>query len=148
MRKVYFLIFCISMNLGVISQTWEPANPHATPEAKTLFARLLKLQDKGIMYGHQDDLMCGSTWWYEKDRSDTKDAVGDYPGVAGFELGEIETGRERSLDSVSFAEITERVKWWHKQNGVITISWHAINPVTAQWPGIKRKNNEGSAWDV
>jgi mannan endo-1,4-beta-mannosidase len=134
--------------MSIPAQNWTPANPDATPEAKALFARLLKIQEKGTMYGHQDDLMCGSTWWYEKDRSDTKETVGDYPGVAGFELGEIETGRSRSLDSVAFNEITERVKWWHGKNGIITISWHAINPITAQWPGIKRKNNEGSAWDV
>jgi mannan endo-1,4-beta-mannosidase len=134
--------------MGARGQAWEPADPEATPQAKALFARLLKIQDQGIMYGHQDDLMCGSTWWYEQDRSDTKETVGDYPGVAGFELGEIETGRPRSLDSVAFNEISERIKWWHRHNGVITISWHAINPITAQWPGIKRKNNEGSAWDV
>lgn len=32
------------------------------------------------MYGHQDDLMYGSNWWYEKDRSDTRDFTGGYPG--------------------------------------------------------------------
>jgi mannan endo-1,4-beta-mannosidase len=148
LKQICCVVFCLSTIMTITAQNWAPANPNATPEAKALFARLLKIQDKGAMYGHQDDLMCGSTWWYEKDRSDTKDAVGDYPGVAGFELGELEKGGPRSLDSVAFAEITERVKWWHKQGGVITISWHAINPITAQWPGIKRKNNEGSAWDV
>jgi mannan endo-1,4-beta-mannosidase len=125
-----------------------PADPQATPEAGQLFTRLLALQDKGVMYGHQDDLMYGTTWWYEKDRSDVKETVGDYPGVAGFELGEIETGRERSLDSVSFAQITERVKFFHQLNGVITVSWHCINPITSQLPGPKTPNGPGSAWDV
>ena len=40
---------------------WSPADPEATPQAKALFERLLKLQKKGIMYGHQDDLMTGKT---------------------------------------------------------------------------------------
>jgi mannan endo-1,4-beta-mannosidase len=124
------------------------ANPNATPEAKQLFTRLQQLQDKGIMYGHQDDLMTGNTHWYEPGRSDTKDAVGDYPAVAGFELGEIETGRERSLDSISFAQITEQVKVFHKKNGIITVSWHAINPITSQYEGTKEPNGFGSAWDV
>ncbi|MDR2496741.1 MAG: glycoside hydrolase family 26 protein [Tannerellaceae bacterium] len=134
--------------LGVRAGDYVTSNPQATPEAKALFSRLVQLQSKGVMYGHQDDLMCGSTWWYEAGRSDTKDVTGDYPAVAGFELGEIETGRLRSLDSVAFNEISERVKWFHARKGIITISWHAINPITAQWPGIKRPNNEGSAWDV
>ena len=125
-----------------------PADPQATPETRQLFARLMTLQEKGVMYGHQDDLMYGTTWWYRKDSSDVKAAVGDYPGVVGFELGEIETGRERSLDSVSFVQITEQVKFFHKRNGVITISWHCINPITSQLPGPKTPNGPGSAWDV
>jgi mannan endo-1,4-beta-mannosidase len=133
---------------GAFARDFAPANPQATPGARALLSRLALLQQKGVMYGHQDDLMCGSTWWYEAGRSDTKEVAGDYPAVAGFELGEIETGRDRSLDSVSFAEITEQVKWFHRQKGVITISWHAINPITSMWPGVKRPNNEGSAWDV
>jgi len=125
-----------------------PANPKATPEAGQLFSRLMGLQKKGTMYGHQDDLMCGFTWWYQPGHSDTKDAVGDYPAVAGFELGEIERGGERSLDSVSFAQITEQVKLFHKMNGIITVSWHSTNPITSQYPGEKKPNGAGSAWDV
>lgn len=127
---------------------WSPADPEATPQAKALFERLLKLQKKGIMYGHQDDLMTGKTWWNEKGRSDTKEAVGDYPGVAGFELGELELGHKLSLDSIAFADISERIRWFHEQGGIITISWHVVNPVSSQWPGIKEPNGAGSAWDV
>jgi len=133
---------------GLFAQSFVPANPQATPEARGLFTRLMALQLKGIMYGHQDDLMYGTTWWYEPGRSDVKQATGDFPGVVGFELGEIETGRERSLDSVSFVQITEMVKYFHKLNGVITISWHCINPITSQLPGRKTPNGPGSAWDV
>jgi mannan endo-1,4-beta-mannosidase len=118
-------------------KTWLPADPQATPEAGKLFARLMGLQQKGVMYGHQDDLMYGFTWWYEKDRSDIKDLTGDYPAVAGFELGHLELGHERSLDSVSFAQIREQIRIFHQRNGIITISWHPDNPLTGK-----------SAWDV
>ncbi|MDR3340390.1 MAG: glycoside hydrolase family 26 protein [Candidatus Symbiothrix sp.] len=134
-----------------VSQTWQVADPEATPEAKQLFARLLKIQDKGIMYGHQDDLMTGNTWWYSAetpDRSDTKEAVGDYPGLVGFELGEIELGGKRSLDSVAFTEMAAQAKRFHGQGGIITVSWHVVNPISAQWPGIKEPNGAGSAWEV
>lgn len=133
---------------SISAQQIKPADPQATPEARQLFVRLMELQGKGVMYGHQDDLMYGTTWWYEAGRSDVKEATGDYPAVVGFELGEIETGRDRSLDSVAFLQITEQVKAFHRMNGVITISWHCINPITSQLPGKKTANGPGSAWDV
>jgi mannan endo-1,4-beta-mannosidase len=143
-----YLALLLACTSCATAQDYRPADPQATPEARALFARLLALQDKGIMYGHQDDLMYGTTWWYMKDSSDVKAATGDYPGVVGFELGELETGRERSLDSVSFAQIAEQVKFFHSLGGVVTISWHCINPITSQLPGPKAPNGAGSAWDV
>ena len=142
-----FVGLCVSCNTKK-AETLSAADPQATPEAKQLFSRLMKLQETGTMYGHQDDLMYGHTWWYQPGRSDIKETVGDYPAIAGFELGEIETGRERSLDSVAFAQITEQVKLFRKMNGIITVSWHATNPITSQYPGEKHPNGAGSAWDV
>lgn len=100
------------------------------------------------MYGHQDDLLYGFEWWGEKDRSDIRDMAGDYPALVGFELGELELGYKLSLDSVAFSDIAERWKWWHSKGGIVTVSWHVINPITSQWPGIKQPNGAGSAWDV
>ena len=148
MKKIVLSVFAIGLCVSLSAQKWQPADPDATPEAKQLFARLMKIQEKGVMYGHQDDLMTGRTWRYEPDRSDTKEAVGDYPGLVGFELGELELGGRYSLDSVAFANMTERARWWHKQNGIITVSWHVVNPITSQWPGIKEPNGAGSAWEV
>jgi len=125
-----------------------PADKNATKETVNLFRSLWELQSKGIMYGHQDDLMYGRTWWYEKDRSDTKDFTGDYSAVAGFELGHLELGNERSLDSVSFAQIAEQVKAHYRRGGVITISWHSNNPFTMQIPDTLARRQYGTAWDV
>jgi mannan endo-1,4-beta-mannosidase len=125
-----------------------PADKKATKETITLFRSLYKLQNQGVMYGHQDDLMYGRTWWYEKDRSDTKDFTGDYPAVAGFELGHLELGNERSLDSVSFEQIAEQIKIHYQRGGVITLSWHANNPLTMQIPDTLRRRQHGTAWDV
>jgi mannan endo-1,4-beta-mannosidase len=124
-----------------------PADKKATKETVILYQSLYKLMNKGVMYGHQDDLMYGYDWWYEKDRSDTKEITGDYPAVAGFELGHLETGADRSLDSVSFLQIADQIKIHYKRGGVITLSWHLNNPLTMQnkdnasWP-------HGTAWDV
>ncbi len=74
-----------------------PADTKATKETVAWFRSMWSLQQKGIMYGHQDDLMYSRTWWHEKNRSDTKDFTGDFPAVAGFELGDLELGKSRSL---------------------------------------------------
>lgn len=151
MKRKIVSLFLLCFSLVLSAQEWQLADPEATPEAKALFARLQKIQAKGTMYGHQDDLVTGSNWWYEKDdyRSDTKEAIGDYPALVGFELGELELGGKHSLDSVYFSSITERAKWWYtQQNGIITVSWHCVNPISSQWPGVKEPNGAGSAWEV
>lgn len=125
-----------------------PADKKATKETINLFRSLYKLQNEGVMYGHQDDLMYGRTWWYVKGRSDTKDFTGDYPAVTGFELGHLELGNERSLDSVSFARIAEQIKVHYRRGGVIAISWHANNPLTMQIPDTTSRRQHGTAWDV
>ena len=149
-KNVLFVFLFITGLINGYAQagTKRPADPEATPEARALYEWLWKSQKQGTMYGHQDDLMCGHTWWNEQGRSDTKETVGDYPAVVGFELGEIELGGDRSLDSVAFRDIRERVRWWHRQRGIITVSWHVVNPISSQWPGIKEPNGAGSAWDV
>jgi mannan endo-1,4-beta-mannosidase len=124
-----------------------PADKKATKETIILFQSLNDLKNKGIMYGHQDDLMYGYSWWYEKDRSDTKDITGDYPAVAGFELGHIELGDMRSLDSVSFVQIAEQIKEHYKRGGIVTISWHLNNPLTMQTRDTLSRSY-GTAWDV
>lgn len=148
MRRIVTLLLMLLAGVTVGARGWEPADPEATSQAKELFQRLLTLQKKGTMYGHQDDLLTGRTWINEKGRSDTKEAVGDSPAVAGFELGELELGYSKSLDGNAFSDISERIRWFHKQGGIITVSWHVVNPVSSQWPGIKEPNGAGSAWDV
>lgn len=149
MKTVKSIILLIIIAMQCAGQKLPlPADRKATKETVNLFRSLYQLQQKGVMYGHQDDLMYGYKWWYEKDRSDTKDFTGDYPAVAGFELGHLELGDERSLDSVSFAEIREQIKAHYNRGGVITISWHLKNPLTMQDPEALRRRQGGTAWDV
>lgn len=148
-KLIIVLLSFLPLTAISLAQTvWTPADPEATPEAVALMHRLQALQGKGIMYGHQDDLLYGYTWWGEPERSDTREATGDYPAIAGFELGELELGYKLSLDSVAFADIRDRWRWWNTQGGIVTVSWHVVNPVSSQWPGIKEPNGAGSAWDV
>lgn len=129
MIKYSFLLVCFICQTSVIM-----AKTSITP-AQQLIQRLTKIQTKGYMYGHQDDTFYGITWEWEFERSDTKDLVGDYPAVMGFDLGGIEVGDEKNLDSVPFTRIKEAICNQYRRGGIITISWHPRNPLlgTTSW---------------
>ena len=141
--KKMFLTAMVAAALVACSAT-KPTTPEQTT-AQQLKVRLDSLCQKGYMFGHQDDPMYGLTWEYIADSSDVKNVCGDYPAVMGFELGGIELGDAKSLDSVPFTRITEEVKAHHKRGGIVTLSWHPRNPVTM---GEGQKFPEGTAWDV
>ena len=99
-----------------------------------------------VMFGHQDDPFYGIGWEYEPGRSDVLESCGDWPAVMGFDLGGIEMGDAKNLDSVPFDCIREEIRNHHRRGGIITVSWHPRNPITTvahpnTWP-------EGSAWDA
>ena len=105
--------------------------------AEELQQRLQQLQQKGIMTGHQDDPFYGVHWQWEEGRSDVLESVDDYPAVMGFDLGGIEMGDEKNLDSVPFTRIHDELIAHHERGGIVTLSWHPRNPVTG-----------GNAWDT
>lgn len=113
-----------------------PVDKKATRETVNLYRNLKKLLNKGIMFGHQDDLAYGVNWKYEAGRSDIKDVTGDYPAVYGWELGHLEIDRPMNLDSVPFDKMKQFIKQGYERGGLITISWHLNNPLTGK-----------SAWD-
>ena len=98
--------------------------------AQQLMERLDTLRSKGYMFGHQDDPFYGLTWDYQPDSSDVKNTCGDWPAVMGFELGGIEMGDAKNLDSVPFTRRAEEIIKHHERGGIITISWHPRNPLT------------------
>lgn len=113
-------------------------------QSEQLATRMAQLQQRGYMYGHQDDPMYGLTWkgTYAGDsaelgRSDVLELVGDYPGVMGFDLGGIEMGDARNLDSVPFQRIHDELVAHVQRGGIVTLSWHPRNPLTGS-----------NAWDV
>lgn len=102
-----------------------------------LMNRLDSLQQRGTMFGHQDDPFYGIGWAYEDGRSDVLETCGDWPAVMGFDLGGIEVGDAKNLDSVPFDLIRAEIIRHHQRGGIVTISWHPRNPVTG-----------GTAWDA
>lgn len=122
------------MALLLLPATLCVAGGQKTPRQQ-LLQRLAKIQKRGYMYGHQDDTFYGVTWDWDADRSDTRELVGDYPAVMGFDLGGIENGDAKNLDSVPFSRIRQEIQAQHRRGGIVTLSWHPHNPTsnTTAW---------------
>jgi len=146
--KKYLVIFIVAMAV-VACSTPKKAEPEMTA-AQQLEQRMTALQEKGYMAGHQDDPFYGIGWAYEDGKSDVKLTVGDYPAVMGFDLGGIEMGDDKNLDSVPFTRIHDELLAHVKRGGIVTLSWHPRNPMTTAPDGGRgaQKFPAGSAWDV
>lgn len=135
MKKILLLASLAIALMTSCTQKTQPTEAiidEITP-AEQLMARLDTIRQHGYMYGHQDDPFYGITWeWEKNDRSDTKELVGDYPAVMGFELGGIEMGDLKNLDSVPFDWMQEEIIKHHMRGGIVTISWHPRNPLNGK----------------
>jgi hypothetical protein len=109
-----------------------PSDKKVSAETVALYKNLKKLMNKGIMFGHQDDLAYGVGWKYIPGKSDVKELTGDYPAVYGFELGRLEFDQQNNLDGVPFDKIKGYIKEVYERGGVITLSWHLNNPLTGK----------------
>ncbi|MGL4518885.1 MAG: glycoside hydrolase family 26 protein [Phocaeicola sp.] len=108
-----------------------------TAETKALLKNLKEMPAKGILFGHHDDTLYGIGWEGDADRSDVKSVCGAYPAVISFDLGDLEIGSEKSLDSISFHLIRKAIIEQYQRGGMSSVSWHIKNPKTG-----------GDSWDV
>ncbi|MBR0309420.1 MAG: beta-mannosidase [Paludibacteraceae bacterium] len=143
MKHSSVILLCSALiGLGLIACH----QPQPTPR-EALIQRLQDLQQRGCMFGHQDDPFYGIGWAYEPNRSDVLETCGDYPAVMGFDLGGIEMGDSKNLDSVPFDVMRREIIAHYERGGIVTISWHPRHPLTTTesvgtpWPA-------GTAWDV
>ncbi|MEM8782224.1 MAG: glycosyl hydrolase [Planctomycetota bacterium] len=114
----------------------EISNPHATPEARALFANLQRLIDDGkTAFGSERPTVNGIGWdtqqraWASWDatvdgdtsRCNIKDVTGEYPGVYGFDIREM-----LEHPDVYHQAIREA----YERGGIIDLVWTMRNPVT------------------
>jgi len=136
MKNLIFILF-LSIGLAGSAAKPKPVDPKATSETVKLYQKMMKLQHKGLMFGHQDAMAYGTTWYAEENRSDVKDICGDHPAIIGWELGHLELGDAYSLDSVYFENIRKGIIQASEMGAINTVSWHHRNALTG-----------GTAWDV
>ncbi|WP_420573201.1 glycoside hydrolase family 26 protein [Kordia sp.] len=109
-------------------------------ETKRLHKKLFMISKAGFAIGQQDATAYGIGWkkidnaniW----RSDMHDVSGSFPSIYGFDIAKIEFDSKKNIDSVDFGVMRNLIVEAHKKGGLITISWHAYNPV-----------NDASSWD-
>ena len=99
-------------------------------------------QSGKYLYAMQDALCYGQAWHPAEDEQtfeqcDIKAVTGDFPAIAGFDLGGIELGYEFNLDGVNFDFMRAAALKHAERGGIVTFSWHLRNPYTG-----------GDAWDV
>lgn len=112
-----------------------------TRSTKKLHKKLHNTAKKGVILGHQDSPGYGIGWKNDGQNntfeSDIRKITGDFPGIFGFDLGHIELDRTHNLDKFDFALMRKSIIDAYSKGGVITMSWHADNPVSG-----------GSSWDT
>ena len=134
---VTFLAIALSSCASETARNSVVADPKATQETVNLFNHLMMLKDKGVMFGHQDDLSYGIGWVYPDGESDVKRVCTDFPAVIGMDLGHLEFGPAHNLDTVYFNNMRTFARLTYERGGVVTFSWHCDNPLTG-----------GNAWDI
>tara|TARA_R110002073_G_scaffold266038_2_gene429068 strand:- start:702 stop:1817 length:1116 start_codon:yes stop_codon:yes gene_type:complete len=97
--------------------------------SRTIENKLNVAKDKGILFGHQDDLAYGMGWKYVDGESDVKRVAGDYPAVFGWELGGIELAHTFNLDTVPFKNIKTLSLKAYAMGGINTYSWHPFSAI-------------------
>ncbi len=156
-RTLYFLIFaaaCCSCTSLYRDNYTKPnlVDDRPTRSTKKLHRQLHFMSDAGFAIGHQDATSYGIGWKQTEKpklmRSDVYDIAEDYPAVYGFDIGGIENGSPLNLDSVPFDMMRDLMIQAYKNGGIITISWHADNPVTGddswdQTPAVADILNKG-----
>jgi len=75
----------LSSSLHAVAQL----NANATEATRNLYANLKRLAPEHLIFGHHNTVVCGIGWTAEKPadwKSDVHRAVGDFPGVYGFDF--------------------------------------------------------------
>lgn len=136
MPRVLTIAICMLLPF-VSSQAQTVSDPHATPAAQRLYSSLLSISNQYTIFGHQDALAYGVGWRAVPGRCDVQDVVNDRPGVYGWDIAHLELDSSKEIDGIPFEDCKRFIREGYERGGIITISWHARNPLSA-----------GSAWDT
>jgi len=119
------------------------ADTGRTQRTENLLERLKGISSSGYLFGHQDASLYGIGWQGDSCRSDVRSVCGDFPAVIGFEIGGIENGDSLNIDGVPFDKIRREIISQYDRGGMVTVSWHADNPLTGGTAWVSGKDSVG-----
>ena len=124
------------MSLFFISNTikaqkeFKLIDANSTKETKALAKNLKKLSEKHILFGHQHATEYGHGWYGDENRSDVRSVTGSHPAVIGVDFSGL-SGRPDAEIQKTKKDLQKTITDTYNRGGVITISWHFNNPVSA-----------------
>lgn len=130
MKISYFLIVFIFTSTFAFSA--DPVNPAATENVKKVLKYIIDLKGNGVLTGQQN-LADSVTRW----TNEVFEITGAYPALLGEDFSYGKEAFKKRQDITKAA-----IEQW-KQGGLVTISWHQVNPDT--WDG---SVNEGEFSDT
>ncbi|WP_394747051.1 glycoside hydrolase family 26 protein [Spongiimicrobium salis] len=109
-------------------------DPNLVPQARDLYYRLQALTQQGIAFGQQEAIGGGVNFFnpdFAED-SDFSRVTNDQPAIIGFDLEGLELIDPRNPNP-SIQDFRKKfIQDAHENGSIITISWHAANPITRQ----------------
>ncbi|MCW1803740.1 glycoside hydrolase family 26 protein [Brachybacterium squillarum] len=106
------------------------ADPEATARTRSLFAALRDRTAQGILLGHQEDLLMGSSFSTpDGTASDVRAATGDHPAVIGFDTPE-RVGMSREDREQGVLDLARSIQQAHRVGAISTMTLHMENLAT------------------
>ena len=111
-----------------------PVTPGASPEAVKLLNDLYLLSGNGILSGQHDYLESPDEF-----NNKLKQTSGQFATLHGYELGAI-MGQNESMVANHRKHVVNSAINWHKNGGIVAMTYHAKLPGTAyEWANVQKK---------
>ncbi len=103
------------------------ADPNLNQEAKDLYSKLQLITQQGIAFGQQGTGAID----INSDKSDFRKVAKEWPAIIGFDLEGLDLRDPLNPDPAIVKDCRkESILEAHKNGSIITISWHAANPIS------------------
>ncbi len=129
MKRVIFAIFALlTLSAGAASPL-QPIDSKATKRTVALYNNLHNIPQRGVLFGQQDATSMGHIWSSDDDsRGDLKEICGSHPAVIGADFAGLCSSDPNKVERKK-EELVRLIRETYKRGGVMTICWHATNPM-------------------